>query len=52
MTAPLPDDPNSSATKLDKVPQPPKRKEAYTTYLYIGFAVLVAVLTVVGFLWW
>lgn len=27
----------------------PLRKENYTTYLYIGFAVVVAVLTVVGF---
>lgn len=30
------------------VPRPPVRKESYTTWLYMGFAVLIVLLTAFG----
>ena len=45
---------NASATERrpntprEPVPGPPLRKESYTTWLYVGLAVIVAVLTVYG----
>ncbi|MBX3125750.1 MAG: hypothetical protein KF718_03505 [Polyangiaceae bacterium] len=45
---------NASATERrpntspEPVPGPPLRKESYTTWLYVGLAIIVAVLTVYG----
>lgn len=52
MNTPLMNVNNPMRLNGGELPELPKRKEAYTTYLYMGFAVLVVVLTVVGFLWW
>ncbi len=30
------------------IPDPPLRKESYTTWMYVGLAIIVAVLTVFG----